>query len=296
MLEILDFLNPYSNLIVAISTVVLTVITALILIQNSKFIKSQYKPNIIVGLRQDEHSPNLIDIYVENVGTSPAHSVLFNTDWSTVIEKQKGNVKTTLGDISFLKNGIPMLAPGQKHTHLLLSTYDDFTPDPFEIEVTYYDSSGKKHTYPRPFVLDIKQYDKAFVDNDPLRRIAKAVETIQQHSFFGSGNRSIVAKLESLCKGIDRYFFKHLPEGEYFTLIRERRKNKDLHWVVRRFTIDEHHCVDIEKDEPEKLENCPSQKIGYEDFLTSLLNKPDYKGVKYIPREQIPWHVIKDVY
>ena len=174
----MNWLIAISAAIQAVATVVLVVFTIIYVKLTSRILRATNQPEITVSLRPHEANVNVVMLWIENVGTGVARNVRFTGDLSLGFES-----KTPFKDISFPKNGIDVLGPGQKIDHCLGSILENpeaLKRAPFEITVTYSDSSAN-HEEKKIFHLNSREFiGVGTIGGSPLYEIAKTAKEIQK--------------------------------------------------------------------------------------------------------------------
>lgn len=172
----MDWLNSNSGAITAIATAVLVIVTTLYVIFTYRILRATNQPEILVYLRPHEVDVNLVVLWIENAGTGVARKVRFTGDLSLGFESK----------IPFPKNRIDVLGPGQKIDHCLgsiLEKPDVLKQAPFEITVTYSDSSAN-HEKKKIFHLNSREFlGVGTIGGSPLHEIAKAAKEIQKDMY-----------------------------------------------------------------------------------------------------------------
>lgn len=156
-------------------------------------VKAANKPEIVVSIRPDELNFYLLMLHIENVGTGTAYNVEFKTDFSRKLDMER-----TLGEIHFLKFGLPNFESGLKIPHFLLSVlekgnYEKQKQKLLKVEVTYQDSAG--HDYNGTFDLDFGMWEGlARAGSPPSVKMANALDGIQKslNNFMTSRKPPIV--------------------------------------------------------------------------------------------------------
>ena len=143
-MEVIDWLNSHSGAIIAITTIVLVIVTWRyvhltrgILKENRLMRLYAHKPEIVIYLRSHPAHIALVYLCVENTGTAHAYDVQFTLDLSF-----KPDGVESLREVGFLQHGIKHLPRGQKRECFLTSVIGrpDLFEKSIEIAVTYKDS------------------------------------------------------------------------------------------------------------------------------------------------------------
>lgn len=161
--DMIKILNEYSNLLVAISTIVLAIITAFYVVYTKRMLKEMIKA------REDDKRPYLVvDVFatdrvfhlaVQNIGKTSAQNVLFTFDKTVEVRWKK------LNDLPLFKDELDEFLPDKEFVfmlgadHLFLSDAKDETkyPSVFTISVayTYFDGSRKDR---QNFKINLEKY------------------------------------------------------------------------------------------------------------------------------------------
>lgn len=131
----MEWLNSNSGAITAFATAVLVIVTTIYVIFTYWILRATNKPEITVYLRPHEAQPNVVILWIENVGTGVARKLRFTGDLSLGFQSI-----TPIKEIGFLKCGIDVLGPGQKIDHCLGNIQHNpeaLERAPFELTVTY---------------------------------------------------------------------------------------------------------------------------------------------------------------
>lgn len=164
--------------LVALSTVVYAVLTAILVIETRRLRKAQSQPHVSVRVESTPGAFGFTDLVVENVGQGSAYEVRFTLEQDLQLEP-----KRKASDIGFLHHGISYLAPGQR-----LSSYfyqimglNEQIVDPgrprLTLTVAYRDATRAK--YSERFELDFVHFDNMMrLGTPPADSIAKSLEKI----------------------------------------------------------------------------------------------------------------------
>lgn len=167
----IEWLNANSGALTVFATFVLVLVTVWYVHLTRQLLKSSYKPDVIGYLRA---SPTLIrenlqvnetTLCVKNSGQGVARKIEFGDRDNLSFAPYGGD---PLESISFLKNGIDVLAPGQERRQSEPSVADpfgDLSQLQVTIKVTYEDSHGTK--YSDTFPLDFTESDLLPTQSEP---------------------------------------------------------------------------------------------------------------------------------
>ncbi len=178
-MEIIEWLNANSGVVIGIATIVLVGITGYYAYLTRRMLEANNTPEIAISLRPHEAYIHCVMLCIENIGTGAARNIKFQTDLSF-----KPDGDRALGEAGFLKKGIGYLGPGQKIEHFLVSVIgklDELKNTPLEFKVTYTDVVKQKHKYEHTFHLDFGEDEGlATIGKSPLYEIAEAVKDIKK--------------------------------------------------------------------------------------------------------------------
>lgn len=129
-------------IVVAVCTVIYTVINWFMLVESKKVRKQKQTPYIISYLKLSETEPKNIYLVVENVGEGYAKNVKFNVIKDNVVESEM-----RLENRKGIKDGISSFPSHYKLEYLVAFdlTKDGLGEDYIEIEIEYYDNINKKY-------------------------------------------------------------------------------------------------------------------------------------------------------
>ena len=180
----LDFLNRNSGAFtlvftaaVAVSTIVYAILTARLVSETRTMRRAQTEPRVSVTIQPREEWLNFWDIVIRNIGLAPAYDVRFKVKPDFEYEDGK-----FLSHLSFLRNGLKYLEPGQTLSSFLASSADRWTQmagQPFDIHVSYLDAAKVRHQ--DVFTVDFSAFaDLAQLGTPPLYTIAKSIERMER--------------------------------------------------------------------------------------------------------------------
>lgn len=200
-MEIINWLNANSGAVIGIAAVVLVSITGYYAYLTWRVLKANDTPEIAISLRPHEAYLSCVMLRIENIGTGAARNIQFRTEFSFKPDKEKA-----LEELSFLKNGIDYLGPGQKIEHFLVNVVDkldELKEARLDIGVTYADSMALKHKHERTFHLNFGEAEGySRIGKPPLFEIAEAT-------------RSMKKDLGSLAGSFYRFVMFREPLGEH---------------------------------------------------------------------------------
>ena len=187
-MEIIDWLNSSSGVIIIFTIVVLVIIIGWYVHSRRRLAKtaneteniskpeSTEKPEIVVFLRPHPSSVECLMLCIENIGTGTAYNVQFGTGASGTApfitpSSNFGDVKL-LKKNNFLQKGIGCFGPGQKIEQFLISLIGGLSEElkqPLQISVTYKDSLD--HTYENRYVLDFGDFESFVLIDSKVKRL-----------------------------------------------------------------------------------------------------------------------------
>ena len=137
---LLDFLNENSGAITAITTIVLTGITAVYVYLTRLMLKTTNTPVVRMFLHASEYS---VTLCVQNIGTGFARDIKFTGNLSF---KPTQPGAAALGDLKPFKDGIDYLGPGHKSETFLFHRAEtaDLPAHGFDVTVSYKDLANFK--------------------------------------------------------------------------------------------------------------------------------------------------------
>ena len=155
--EISTIVIAATALITAAATVVLAIITRRYVTLTQEMLENSYRPEVIVSLlsegvrsvpvtSMEYKSATEIKISVKNIGPGVARKIQFEMDRSFCPYKWGG---ASLGDVSFLVNGVDRLVPAEEiraKDVFLVGEFDDQNQVQTTIKGTWEDSKGMKYS------------------------------------------------------------------------------------------------------------------------------------------------------
>lgn len=146
----IEWLTAIGGAVVASATVALAIITWRYVRLTRQLLEASHKPEVVVYLRaaptliRDNLQVNEITFCVKNIGSGVARKIEFGENLS--FAPYGGE---PLESISFVKNGIDLLAPGQERRQSepnVADPHGDLEQLKVTITVTYEDSRGTKYS------------------------------------------------------------------------------------------------------------------------------------------------------
>ncbi|PXV70123.1 hypothetical protein C8C78_101120 [Halanaerobium congolense] len=156
--EIIQFINNNSGVIalffsgvVAISTVVYSVLTSKLVSETIKMREVETEPDISVIVQPRKEFINFIDLIIENIGNGPAYNISFEVSKDFIIPSDE-----KLSELPIMKK-IEYMAPSQKIQFFLASMIDDKdNPKKFTITANYENKNGKEYT--SEYIVDFNKF------------------------------------------------------------------------------------------------------------------------------------------
>lgn len=195
-------------------SIVSTIATLLMVIATWKMaratqltLEEQNKPYVIVYPQQQKRSPTVIEIVIENIGSSSAYDIKF-TSTDNLYSKAWGIEKSSREAVKFVDgpfvSGIHYLQPSGKrilYWGQFAGISESLRGKPAEIVATF-TNSAKKIQYSTTSILDIKNFE-GVTANDPIEvQQLKALELIPR-------------KLDNLITLLDKKLRPQAPETTY---------------------------------------------------------------------------------
>jgi hypothetical protein len=183
----LDYLNANSSLVslifsgvVALSTVVYAILTALLVLETRRMRRYQNEPRIEVAVRPREEWINLVNLYVRNIGLGAAYDLSFEIS-SSATEGVKLLV-ASFTESAFLTTGMKYLGPGQEVATGFSSMTDHFDEKiqaVIEVRVRYAAMDG--HRYYGAFRIDMSEFKGRSMSGKPhLYSIAQSLDKMEK--------------------------------------------------------------------------------------------------------------------
>ena len=95
-------------------TAVMCLLTFLYMRSTSKILENQFKPYVIVYVEQRIDAPGFLRIIIENIGTAPAHDILFTLSGNIPEKVYKEEDKNSIMTSGVLIDGLAYLVNGKK--------------------------------------------------------------------------------------------------------------------------------------------------------------------------------------
>lgn len=174
----LSFLyNNFLAVIVAISTMIYTIITALMLIENKRSRLQKIEPLIVCYLKSSEDSSS-ISVIIKNIGEGLAKNV------KAILIKdylRYGKTNLPLSQHGIFINGLSVFPPNYELKYILdlWSNITPLTPDHYiELKVEYFRADNKNRT--ANYRLNFKEISDQFYSIPPDSYIGKVAHYLEQ--------------------------------------------------------------------------------------------------------------------
>lgn len=186
MIEFLSHINSYANLITALATAVLAVLTGILWHENRSLRKAGSSPEIVAYLLPHPDGHGGVHFVLANVRRGPAFNVTFNLDYDE--QDFEAHHVMLLNDSE--RRPISVLPQDEKIRSLLGVSFqlyghmgqNDIGPlKPFKVRTTFFDIFGQEMSRER--VLDIRQFSglAGVLEKSNERKISQALEKIEKH-------------------------------------------------------------------------------------------------------------------
>jgi hypothetical protein len=175
---IIEWIIHHSNLVIAISTSLLCVLTGFHVLYTKKLLEQQSRPKIVVSATPDEIYGSLINYRIENIGLGVAKNVRFDL----IGEFPPLNSSNASGEGSKfgpLTNGVSFLPPSERLVFLwgeFSSLREGIGEKPLRIRCAYYSMSDK--FYSEVFPISINHHALTYTRTAPLQQIADSLKKI----------------------------------------------------------------------------------------------------------------------
>jgi hypothetical protein len=185
MIELLQQYQEIATLIfsavVALSTVVYAVLTALLVTETRQMRRAQTEPKIVAFVEPREEFVNFAHLYIQNIGAGPAFDVSFHL--KTKPEDDGG--KLLINDFSvsrFLETGIDYIGSNQRMQSRYTAFTDEFDKKIkaiFTVTIKYKSSTNRQ--YCDSYTIDMSQFEGAGGLGTPhMYSIAQSMEKLQE--------------------------------------------------------------------------------------------------------------------
>ena len=139
--------------------------------------RDQAKPFVVVDIQPSRASMHLLNLVVENTGTTIARDVTFEFEPPLSSSLDDYDVAQT----TLVKDGLPMIPPHRRHEYLFdsaIQRHDSGLPMRFDVIVHYADKDGRKQE-PLRFPIDLSPlYGIQFVEEKGLHHLAKSMDEL----------------------------------------------------------------------------------------------------------------------
>lgn len=185
MEKMFDWINSNAAALSALTTVVLAFLTWRYVVLTGKLVnessvsrREATRPAVSVSLVVHETSVNLMNLVVENTGTSAARDVRFKVDQPYF--SSDGVVE--LAKVGIFAHGVPYFAPRQKFDFFFataIGQLDRLREAPIKINAQYADTRGERYT--DDFVIDLSVLEGySRVGDPPIQTIAESTEALSK--------------------------------------------------------------------------------------------------------------------
>ena len=186
MNEVLVELNANANLLTAIATGVLAILTVGLLAENRYLRKAGSSPAVVTYLRPHPDGHGGIQFVIENVGRGPA----FDVDMKFECDEADFEGHKVLLTNDATRRPLTVLPQEEKIVALFGISFELYGGGgssmpkplkPFSTNLQYTDIFGRKHT--QKFRLDIRQFAglRGIFDKPNDRKAAQSLEKIEKH-------------------------------------------------------------------------------------------------------------------
>ncbi|NVK22777.1 MAG: hypothetical protein HWD86_09685 [Kangiellaceae bacterium] len=196
MIELLQQHQEITTLVfsavVALSTVVYAVLTALLVKETRQMRRAQTEPKLVAFVEPREEFINFAHLYFENVGSGPAFDVSFELS----ANKDDEGGRILISDFSksrFLKTGVDYIGSSQRmqsHYTRFTEEFDKKIKAIFSVTVKYKSSTNRK--YSDTYTIDMSQFEGAGGLGTPhMYSIAQSLKKLQEdvHKISSGFNR-----------------------------------------------------------------------------------------------------------
>ncbi|MBE3046838.1 hypothetical protein IMZ48_30780 [Candidatus Bathyarchaeota archaeon] len=115
----------------------------------------QARPYVFISLQPLETVPALLNLVVQNIGSSPAYNLKFKVN-----EKVLSPSGKSISEVNFIKKGLNCLAPNHKTQFLFFNLYGTKSENiiPTDITVTYGRHKSDNEPFSETFTLDPAEF------------------------------------------------------------------------------------------------------------------------------------------
>ena len=158
-MKILDFINEYNGIFLAVFSFVVSVATCFYVYLTFRLLKETRRlrePDIYLLVQECELWPEILELIVQNTGLGPAYNISLSCDPDFKI-----NDREMFSHLKFMKTGFKYIGPNQKiRVAMMLLNPDEKTESigPIKFSVKYDDNSQKKVRH--DIVIDFNEYAK----------------------------------------------------------------------------------------------------------------------------------------
>jgi hypothetical protein len=155
--------------------------------------KAQAQPYVVVSLQQDPDSRIIVNVIIENYGTTVAKDVRVRIDPPLQSTMDGAVPANRLDKWAAITDGIPTLAPGQRLSHMIDSLHSRYAPgldilNTYRAKVEYVGDDKERTLYRYEYVLDFSIWRGShFIGRKTFDDLAKSVEKLADTlSSYGS--------------------------------------------------------------------------------------------------------------
>jgi len=180
----IELINQYSSLItlifslvVALSTVIYSILTGSLVRETKIMRKSQTEPVIIAYIEPSLEWINIINIHIKNIGVGAAENITFK-----VLKDYTDTKGRKFSENQYIKNGIKFLPPQGDYCSLFDNVVGKDFSKSNEMSlsiIVYY--QNRKIKYQRGFIIDLNQYTGLLrIGGSPIHEIERSLERIEK--------------------------------------------------------------------------------------------------------------------
>ncbi len=196
----IELIQPYQEIatlifsaVVALSTVIYAVLTALLVLETRQMRRVQTEPKLVAFVEPREEFINFAHLYIQNIGSGPAFDVSFQLSAKPDDEGAQILIKD-FSESRFIETGIEYLGSGQR----MQSRYTAFTEEfdkkikaTFTVTVKYKSSANRKYSH--SYNIDMSQFEGVGGLGTPhMYSIAQSLKKLQEDvNKITSGHRRL---------------------------------------------------------------------------------------------------------
>ena len=173
-----SIITLFFSFVVAISTVVYSILTASLVKETKIMRKSQTEPEIIVYVEPSQEWINIMNIHIKNIGNGAASNICFK-----IINDYVDTKGRIFSETDYIKNGIKFLAPQGDYCSLFDNVVGkDFSKKNemrLDLIVKY---ENRSNHYTNEYSIDLSQYSGLLrVGSTSIYSIGKSLEKIEKN-------------------------------------------------------------------------------------------------------------------